>query len=78
MKVVRPELDSDSKLAPFTRGFQLASGSYSPSTSRGRLNPESFKSYVTGSELKSSCEYRLKKLMAPAINDFKWGKAGCV
>ena len=26
------------------------------STSRGGLNPDSFKSYVTGSELKSSCE----------------------
>ena len=26
------------------------------STSRGGLNPDSFKSYATGSELKSSCE----------------------
>ena len=49
-------------IAPFTRGFQLASGCIlfnpdsNPCTSRGGLNLDSFKSYATRSELKSSCE----------------------
>ena len=45
---------------PFTQGFQLASGcTLFESTSRGGLNPDSFKSYATRSELKSLCERSL-------------------
>ena len=47
--------------ARISRGFQLAFNSTTfqskfESTLRGGLNPDSFKSYATGSELKSSCE----------------------
>ena len=43
--------------ASFTRGYTFQSRF--ESTSRGGLNLDSFKSYATGSELKSSCERSL-------------------